>query len=77
MYVPNIGLAFGTKMLCNSFLWGRDGGYLPDGAGAGAIGQGRGPFIRSLPGGQDEAIDTLSILLPGLEVYISQYTTAM
>ena len=41
----------------------------PVGAGAG-VHLGRGPRIRSSSGGQDEAIDTPTTLLPGLEVEI-------
>ena len=55
-----------------------EGSYGPVGAGAGAGGHlGRGPSIRSSSGGQDEAIDTPSIVLPGLEVQIQHDTTAM
>ena len=45
-----------------------DGPDPPDGAGAGAGGHlGRGPRIKSSSGGQDEAIDTPSILLRPLD----------
>ena len=47
---------------------GEDGGYLPDGAGAAGVDQGRGPSIRSSSGDQDEAIDTPTTLLPVLQV---------
>ena len=40
-----------------------EGGYLPDGAGAAGVHLGGGPRIRSSSGGQDEAIDTPTILL--------------
>ena len=46
-----------------------DGGYGHLGAGAGAGGHlGGGAPVRSSPDGQDEAIDTPTTLLPGLEV---------
>ena len=56
------GLAWGS-FLCIICLYralpgGGDGGYLPDGAGAAGVGQGRGPPIRSSSGGQDKVIDT-------------------
>ena len=37
---------------------GEDGGYLPDGAGAASVDQGRGAPSRLSSGDQDEAIDT-------------------
>ena len=45
-----------------------DGPYPPDGAGAAGVHLGGGASIRSSSGGQDEAIDTPTTLLPGLEV---------
>ena len=54
----------------NKLPGGPDGPDPPDGAGATGVDQGRGPRIRSSSGDQDEAIDTPSILLPGLEVQI-------
>ena len=54
-----------------------DGSYGHLGAGAGAGGHlGGGPRIRSSSGGQDEAIDTPTILLPVLEVQIRSYVTS-
>ena len=44
-----------------------DGPDPPDGAGAAGGHLGRGASIRSSPDGQDEAIDTPSIVLPVLE----------
>ena len=38
---------------------------------------GRGPSIRSSPDGQDEAIDTPTPFLPGLQGHISHDTSAM
>ena len=52
-----------------------EGGYLPDGAGAAGVHLGRCPSIRSSPEGQDEAIDTPTTLLPGLQVQILRYVT--
>ena len=56
---------------------GPDGPDPPDGARAAGAHLGGGPSIRLSSGGQDEAIDTSNILLPGLEVHISHDTTAM
>ena len=54
-----------------------DGGYGPVWAGAGAgVHLGRGPRIRSSSGGQDEAIDTPSILLGALVGLAQSCTTA-
>ena len=69
------GLAWGSFLCIISLYWrhfgGGDGGYLDlaVGAGAGVRGHlGRGAPVRSSPDGQDEAIDTPTTLLPGLEV---------
>ena len=53
-----------------------DGPDPPDGAGAAGVHLGRGPRIRSSSGGQDEAIDTPTTLLPVLEVQIHTYVTS-
>ena len=55
-----------------------DGGYGHLGAGAGAGGHlGGVASIRSSSGGQDEAIDTPSTLLPSLQGQIPHYKPAM
>ena len=56
---------------------GPDGPDPPDGAGAAGVHLGRGPRIRSSSGGQDEAIDTPTTLLPILQVQILQDKTTM
>ena len=54
-----------------------EGGYGPVGAGAGAGGHlGGGPSIRSSSGGQDEAIDTPTIVLGALVRPVHCYLTA-
>ena len=42
---------------------GEDGGYLPDGAGAAGVDQGRGARIRCSSGGQYLSVDTPTTLL--------------
>ena len=62
-----------SGLACESFLWiiclymklsgGPDGPDPPDGAGGAGGHLGGGASIRSSPDGQDEAIDTLTVLL--------------
>ena len=62
-----------VNIALNQLPGGPDGPDPPDGAGAAGVDQGRGPRIRSSPDGQDEAIDTPTTLLPGLEVQMLHY----
>ena len=65
-----------VNIALNQLPGGPDGPDPPDGAGAAGVDQGRGASIRSSSGGQDEAIDTPTTLLPGLEVQIHRCVTS-
>ena len=66
-----------VNIALNQLPVGPDGPDPPDGAGVAGVDQGRGPRIRSSSGGQNEAIDTPSTLLPALQVQILQDKPAM
>ena len=57
-----------VNIALNQLSGGPDGPDPPDGAGVAVVHLVQGPSIRSSPDGQDEAIDTPTNLLPGLEV---------
>ena len=65
-----------VNIALNQLPGGPDGPDPPDGAGAAGVDQGRGPRIRLSSGGQEEAIDTPTTLLPVLEVQIHTCVTS-